>query len=273
VPKQRAIMIAAAVAALALISALIWSGVTGQRTPTPGPNTNSPGLGVTSRSLSIAAVDMAGLPADVRDAANRLMYSRVGYAMPHGDRTFLIISTASDALKIQIQGAEAQSTAGDPRLVDVRVRSAANGNRLLVASIPVRVQADYMFTLDGANGAIPTLNNRHNLPLITLPMDQRFALVAPIANQMVAGHTLLIEGYARVFEAAFTARIVTEKGRTIAETYGLAAGGAPNWGSFRTQFNLYGLELPDSGYLILEEEMTGAKTTIPVRFRAAPQMG
>jgi len=273
VPNQRAIMIAAAVVALALISVLVWSGFRSQRTPTPGPDHSNPGQGITGRSLAIAAADMATLPADVRDAANRLLFSRVGYAMTRGDRTFLVISTGSDAMKIQIQGAEAQPSSGEPAFVDVRLRSASGGDRLLVASIPVRSRADYQFTLDGALGAIPSLHNQHNLPLITLPMDQRFAVITPTAGQMVEGHTLLIEGYGRVFEAAFTARLVTQKGRTLAETYSTASTAAPNWGSFRSQFNLYGLDLPDSGFLILEEEITGAKTTIPVRFRVAPQMG
>lgn len=224
-------------------------------------------------SFALTTIAMADAPADVQDAAARLMYARIGYAMPRGDRTYLIISTGSDSLKVRIDGAKAQPNATAPQLVDVDLSTSAAGQRMIIASAPYGGQTEYQFNLDGMAASIPTLHNFHGLPLVTLPDGARFVAINPEPNQAVGTQSITVRGYARVFEAAFTVRAVTAKGRVLGEAHVMAAGGAPAWGSFVAELRLDSADLPETGFLILEESMTEAKLVIPVRFTNSGQLG
>jgi len=250
-------IVVAAVAAASLLIAYMAGNFLTQSTPT---------------SAFISVMDLSAAPFDVQEAAAKLRSSRVGYAMVKADKTYLIISTGNDAQKVKVDRAEGQPDLVNPSFVDVHLNSDAAGGRLLIATTKLTTPTEYQFDVDGSFAAIPTLHNRHNLPLIPLNAVNRFSLVTPLADQMVQGGTLHMEGYAQVFEAAFTVTVTTAKGRVIGYAPVQSAAGAPSWGSFVADVPYDASSATETGFVILEEGMTGAKLVIPVRFRT-PQMG
>lgn len=267
--NRKLAVVAAAVALSALVGAGIWMAVR----PEPVGQSSPPSVGTQNQSFHLTQVQLAGAPEAVRRAATALMESRVGYAMQAEGQTYLIISTGSEALRARIDGAAVQPASGAPEFVDVNLSTAPAGDRLIVARTAVGAAAEYQFNLDGVTASIPTLRNPHHLPLITLPQTGDFALVKPEANVLLSGQSLTVQGYARVFEAQFTMRLVSAKGRVLAEQHVMAAAGGPWWGSFSAELGLEQVDLPETGFLILEEGMSEARLVLPVRFRTPQQMG
>ncbi|HYG56607.1 MAG TPA: Gmad2 immunoglobulin-like domain-containing protein [Symbiobacteriaceae bacterium] len=259
--KRRAALIAAAVALIAL--SVAW--MVGRHLGTPK------GAGVPTAFAT--AINLASAPADVQAAAAILKTSRVGYAMVKPDKTYLVISTGATADTVSIDRAEGQPNLSDPSLVDIFLKTDAKGDSLMIATTPLTKETEYQFDVDGRYADIPTLHNRHNLPLIPLDAKTGFSLVRPAPGFQAEAGILEVEGYARVFEAQFTAKLITEKGRVISQSAVMAAAGAPSWGSFSTRLKFDEQNAPETGYLVLEEEMTGAKLMVPVRFRKPAQMG
>ncbi len=268
VTKRQRMMVAAGLAAVALISAMVW-GIA-RRGAKPVPQTDTQG---TVGALTTGVVSLSSAPADVQDAAARLMHSRVGYAIVKPDRTYLIISTGSDDLKVRVAGAQGQPAGSTPTFVDVNLASDGSGERLLIATTSLTTQAEYQFNLDGVAAGIPTLHNPDMLALVTLPNSGGFVALSPTADQMIGTSVVSVSGYARVFEAQFTVRVMTAKGRVIGEKHVMAAAGAPSWGSFKADVAIDTADLPETGFVVFEEGMTQAKLVVPVRFRAATQLG
>ncbi|HWI61794.1 MAG TPA: Gmad2 immunoglobulin-like domain-containing protein [Symbiobacteriaceae bacterium] len=220
-------------------------------------------------------VDAASVPADVADAAAKLATSRVGYAIVKPDKTYLIVSTGNPADKVAFDKAEGQPDIVNPTFVDMHFKASPSGYALQIGSTPLTSPSvEYQFNVDGTFAAIPTLHNRHNLPLIPLDAKKRFSMVTPLEGTLIGSSgNLHIEGYAQVFEASFLVTITTAKGRVIGQKGVHSAAGAPSWGSFVADIPFDTSALTETGFVILDEGMTGAKITIPVRFRTPGQMG
>lgn len=234
-----------------------------------------PAVGTGLPSATVTPIDFAAAPQDVQAAALALKTSKVGYSIVKPNLTYVIVSTGDENTRLQLGRMLVQSVAGRPSLAEIFLESGGAGQSLMILTTRVGAGVEYQLNVDSRYAAIPMLYNPDNLPLTALPDSERFVLVSPAQNQLVQGFPLRIAGYARVFEARFTARLITGKGRVIGEVHPMAAAGAPNWGSFVAEFDVSAAELPDQGFLVLEEEMSGSRIQIPVRFSASdsPQLG
>jgi hypothetical protein len=222
----------------------------------------------------LTTIDLASAPQEVRDAAEKLRTSRVGYAMIVGEKTYLIISTGEKGPAVKIDRADAQPTGSKtPSFVDVFLKTAADGRQLQIATAPLKEMAEYQFNLDGAFAAIPALHNEHHLPLVYLDQATGFSVIAPVKDQMIEGKMLHLEGYARIFEAQFKVSVITAKGREVGTTGVHAAVGAPNWGSFVADLQIDTTNLPETGFVVFEDDMSGAKVAVPVRFHRPAELG
>lgn len=219
-------------------------------------------------------VDLNSAPADVQAAAERLKTSRVGYAMVKPDRTYLIISTGSPRDRVQYDRAEGQPDMVNPSFVDIHLVSSLRGENLLLGTTTHTGAIEYQFDVDGKYADIPTLHNRHNLELMALDAATGFTLVTVKDGGKAGEGNIRVEGYARVFEAQFTATVMTAKGRVLGWAPIMAAAGAPNWGSFVADIAFDTTDIPDTGFLVLKEEMTGAELVVPISLKQrAPQLG
>lgn len=263
--KQKRALIAGGVAVL-LVAGVIGMWLT-------RPKMASPTAPVVTSFFT--QVEATNVPADVADAAAKLASSRVGYPMVKADKTYLIVSTGNPADKVAFDHAEGQPNMTNPTFVDMHFKASPAGYALQIGSTPLTsTTTEYQFNVDGSYAAIPTLHNRHNLPLIPLDAKRRFSMLAPAEGQLVGSSgTLHIEGYAQVFEASFLVTITTSKGRVIGQQGVQSAAGAPSWGSFVADIPYDTSALTETGFVILDEGMTGAKITIPVRFKVPGQMG
>jgi hypothetical protein len=220
-------------------------------------------------------IDPSTAPLDVQDAAAKLATSRVGYAMVKADKTYLIISTGSLMDEVVYDRAEGQPDLVTAAFLDLHFKADAAGQSLQIGTVPLTsADTEYQFNVGETYASIPTLHNRHNLPLIPLDAVKRFSMVSPGEGAMVGSSgSLRIEGYAQVFEASFMVTITTSKGRVIGQQAVQSAAGAPSWGSFVADIPYDTSALTETGFVILDEGMTGAKITIPVRFKPASQLG
>lgn len=218
-----------------------------------------------NKGLMVRKIAMTEAPQSVQEAAAKLALSRVGYAMPVGDATYLIISTGDMGERIEVAGA--RSTGG---LIEVDSRTTGNGERQVVAVLNTRVadQRSIQFNLDGHPAVIPILVNVDDLPLVALPTKGSLALVNPVANARIQGGIVEIAGYARVFEGRFNITVYSDgKGRVLGEAKGVAAAaGAPNWGSFKLTVPVDLSSGATKGYVLVQDEDTGYKLLIPVQF-------
>jgi hypothetical protein len=214
----------------------------------------------------VTMIDMNSAPADVRQAAELLETSRVGYAMGKPDRTYLIIATGEQGPKVKIDRAEGQPAGGGSSLVDVFMKTADDGHRLMIATARITTKVDYQFNLDGAFAGIPTLVNQHNLPLVHLDEAHSFSVITPAREQLVTGSTLHVTGFARVFEGAFRVAVTTADGRELGTAAVHTGAGAPSWASFTADVAINTTNLPESGFVIFEGDGP-ARVRIPVRFR------
>lgn len=265
--RKTTLLIGTGIGFAAIIAgALYFTGARiSKNTPGPGskPPVTNPGT-PTVRTVPLKSIDLASAPMEVQAAARALQTSRVAYAIKSGGQTYLIISTGKSGEMVTASTAQAQPNATNPRFVDVMLQPSASGSRLLILALPIGQEAEYQVNLNGKTAAIPTLYNQHGLALVELNESTGFALVHPSANVAVQGDILFVEGYARVFESSFNAKLISAKGKILAEAQVKAAAGAPNWGSFTTAMKL--TERPAEATLVLFDEMSGAKLTIPVRF-------
>jgi hypothetical protein len=235
--------------------------------PSPGPVSRPPVTNPgppSTTAVSLRTVSLDTAPMAVQAAAKALQSSRIAYAVKSGAQTYLIVSTGPSGETIAAMTANAQPSASKPSFVDVMVQPNASGSRLLILAMPITQDAEFQVNLGGKMAAIPTLYNQHGLALMELNETSGFALINPSTNVTVQGDLLYLEGYARVFESSFSAKLLSAKGRVLAEAQVKAAAGAPNWGSFVTAMKL--TERPTEATLVLFDEMSGAKLTIPVRF-------
>jgi hypothetical protein len=222
----------------------------------------------------VAEVNILSAPADVQEAAAKLATSRVGYPIVHPEATYLIVSTGNPGDRVALDSASAQPDSANPTQVDVNFKANAAGQSLMIYSLPVTVETEYLFNVDGKIAAIPTLHNPDKLPLVKLDATKRFSMVAPLENAMVGDSgTIHLEGYAQVFEAQFSIQVATAKGRIIGTGSGHAAAGAPAWGSFKADVKYDASQATETGFIILSEGEPGAKIMIPVRFRAPAELG
>lgn len=265
--RKTTLLIGAGIGLAAIMAGALYVSSIQTQGSKPGPVTKPPITNPgtpTVKTVPLRTVDMASAPMEVQAAARALQTSRVAYAIKSGGQTYLIISTGRNGEMISAATAAAQPSAANPRFVDVTVQSNAGGSRLLILALPIGQEAEYQVNLGGKAAAIPTLYNQHGLALVELNERTGFALVHPSTNVAVQGDVLFLEGYARVFESSFNAKLISAKGRVLAEAQVKAAAGAPNWGSFTTAMKL--TERPTEATLVLFDEMSGAKLTIPVRF-------
>jgi hypothetical protein len=220
-------------------------------------------------------IDANTAPADVQDAAAKLATSRVGYPIVKADKTYLVISTGNLTDQIAYDRAEGQPDLISATFLDLHFKADAAGQSLQIGTVPLTgTDTEYQFNVGESYASIPTLHNRHNLPLIPLDAARRFSMVSPAEGAMVGSSgNLHLEGYAQVFEASFMVTITTAKGRVIGQQAVMSAAGAPSWGSFVADIPYDTSGLTETGFVILDEGMTGAKITIPVRFKPASQLG
>ncbi len=252
--------------AVLVLALLVWAILsrTGQA-PVTTPK-EDPGLTLSMHS-------MTEVPQVVAEAAKVLQNSEVGYAMVAEGKTYLIISTGRDSVKITAERVVAEPDELSPSLVDIHLKSDPQGASLLIGSLPLAGATRYQFPLDGMYAVIPALYNPHGLPLTDLPRTGGFTLVAPLADAMVEGRVLSIGGYARVFESGFMATLVADDGTLLKDMGIHAAAGAPDWGSFLAEMDLAGVKLPERGKLILTDALTGARYELPLRFLPPIQLG
>ncbi len=212
-------------------------------------------------------IPLSEAPLSVQQAAARLAESRVGYAMPLGEVTYLIISTGSHGEQLVLDGARQMEGS---RYVDINLRSVTRGDRLIIAELEMPISDARMvqFNLDGYPAAIPALVNTHGLPLVALPEKGSFAVVSPKAGVRLMGHTVQVSGYARIFEGRFNVAVYSvNKARPLGQATGVAAAvGAPNWGSFRANVPVQIPAHITEGIVLIYDEQTGAKLPIKVRF-------
>jgi hypothetical protein len=234
-----------------------------------GPDNNQ----IPPKTEFFTQVALSNAPADVQAAAEALKSSRVGYAMLAKDKTYLIISTGSPDQRVTYDRSEGQPTLVDPSLADIYLTSALAGESLMVGTTPLTTAVEYQFNVDGKSADIPTLHNPHKLELTALDAKAGFSVLAPKAGMIVQGGKVHVEGYARVFESRFTATVTDAQGRMLGEAQVQAAAGYPSWGSFVAGVAFQADNLPETGFLVLSEEMSGAKLKIAIRFRPPAQMG
>lgn len=265
--RKTTLLIGAGIGLAAIIAGALYVSSVRPTTVNPGPVTNPPISNPgnpTVKTVNLRTVTLASAPMEVQAAARALQTSRVAYAIRSGGQTYLIISTGRNGEMVSASMAQAQPSAANPRFVDVMLQQSASGSRLLILAMPIGQEAEYQVNLGGKTAAIPTLYNQHGLALVELNETTGFALIHPSTNVAVQGDILFVEGYARVFESSFNAKLISAKGRVLAEAQVQAAAGAPNWGSFTTAMKLS--ERPVEATLVLFDEMSGAKLTVPVRF-------
>lgn len=214
----------------------------------------------------IQRIQLHEAPMLVQEAAARLSNSRVGYAIPFGKATYVVISTGMGGERIDLAGV----TVGQ-QYVDINLRSSSSGDRLIIAKLN-RLVADtrmLQFNLDGHFALIPALVNLDNLPLVALPDKQSFVVTAPLAESRIMGSMVQVSGYARTFEGHFSITAFSaNKGRVLGEAHVRAAAGAPNWGSFKVNLPLSLPEGITEGVLLVYDQETGAKVAIPIKFGA-----
>jgi hypothetical protein len=220
--------------------------------------------GITVRQIALNQAPMM-----VQDAAARLATSRVGYVMPMGDVTYLVISSGVMGERMVIVGAR---RAPDSPLIAVRLGSATNGEPLIVAEMKASVSDPRMvhFELDNYTGVIPALINRDGLTLARLPDKEMLAMVGPQPNTRVMGNMVQVSGYARFPDGRVSIQVFsTGKGRVLGEaTNVVVAALGPDWGSFRANVPLTLPQGTDEGVLLIYHPQSDAKVAIPVRFGA-----
>lgn len=253
--KQLGVMLLVILAlGLAVFAALnILKGGTGGP-PTPG-------------GLTVTKIPLAKAPLPVREAAEKLGTSRVGYVIPQGNEAYLVISTGPAGERVDVGGAKRAGT-----MIDIDVRSDSAGERLIVALLkaPVADTRMVQFHLDGIAAGIPALVNRDNLPLLPLPDKGSIVIGSPLAQERVAGGTVQVSGFARIFEGQISIAVYSAgKGRVLGESKNVsAATGAPNWGSFKVNIPYEVIRGLTDGVLLVYDEESGAKVAIPIKFGA-----
>jgi hypothetical protein len=215
--------------------------------------------------MGIARVTLAQAPLRVREAAQQLATSRVGYVIPDGDVSYLIISTGMGGERIDVAGARRAGT-----IIDIDVRTnATKGEALIIAKLNAAVTDTRLvqFHLDGYAAGIPALVNADNLPLVTLPDKEALVMVMPAGGDRIAGGTVQVSGYARIFEANVSVAVYSAgKGRILGQQNVTAAIGAPNWGSFKINVPYEQVAGLTDGVVLVYDNDSGAKLAIPIRF-------
>lgn len=270
--KTRLALVATGLVVLVvLVSA--WEIVT--RKPDRGPIRRPGGSAATTpQTVPLAVVIPGTAPADVQEIATRLRSSRVGYAVVKSDRTYLIISTGTDSLRLRLDRAEGIPGTGTPTSVTVRLTSSPTGERLLILASTLTRAVDFRFDLDGTTAGIPTLRNPDNLPVAPLPETENIVVLNPAAGQVIASWPLHVAGFARISDAQLTVTVTDVKGRVLGRSYTVVAAGAPSWGSFVADVRLEAAQMPESGFLVFEGP-ANVKLSVPVRFNRSrtPQLG
>lgn len=260
--KRLAVGVGAALVVALIAGLVIWElNLSPQKLPEP------PTPPVVASPVQVVGLSQA--PADVQDAAAKLSTSRVGYAIYKPDRTYIILSTGSDALKVSYTEVAGQPDVKAPTFVDLFFNTDADGGRLLILTTPWGKGVEYQYDLDGQYGAIPGLVNAHNLPLVPLDETKGFAILQPVPDMLVQGDTLHVEGFARAFEAQFDVTIVSAKGRELGRTHVMAAAGMNNWGSFVADVPFDTTNLPATGLVIFEDQGGPLRFVVPIRFKPA----
>jgi len=273
VPQRKTRIILAAVGLIAvMVGVSVWeifSRKAGGPTPGgPGSNPAAP------QAVPLMVIPPGTAPADVQEMAARLRTSRVGYAIVKPDRTYLIISTGSDSLRVRLDRAEGLPGTGAPTSVTVRLTSSPSGERLLILAANLTRAADFRFDLDGVVQAIPTLRNPDNLPVAALPEGSGIVVLNPAHNQVLANWPLRVAGFARAPDAQLTITVTDAKGRVLGRSYTVVAAAAPSWGSFVADIRLEAGAVAETGFLVIEGQPS-IRLSIPVRFGPAgtPQLG
>lgn len=224
-------------------------------------NGGAPGPG----RVTIEKVPLAEAPAEVREAAQVLAPSKVGYVIPDGNAAYVIISTGPSGDKISVESA---TRAG--ALIDINLKSSSEGDRLIIARLdsPVADTRVVQFKLNGQAGVMPGLVNSHGLPLAALPTTGALVAVSPKPAERLMGATVQVSGYARLYAGTFRVAVFSAgKGRVLGEaTAVVAATPAPNWGSFRINVDFEAPPGMTEGVVLIYDEESGAKVAVPVRF-------
>lgn len=217
--------------------------------------------------LTVKQISLRDAPEEVQVAASRLAPSRVGYAISMKGATYLVISTGSSGELVSLAGAERSQ--GIPTKVQVNLRASPNGHKLIIARIhglglsPAHVS----FAIDGREGAIPALVNQDGLPVVTLPLSEHLAVLAPEINARVVGGTIEVKGYARLHSGRLSVQVFSAgKGRILGESITTTAADHPDWGSFRTRVQVEVDPSHREGVLLVYDPDSGAKAVIPIRF-------
>ncbi|MDF2629880.1 MAG: Immunoglobulin-like domain of bacterial spore germination [Symbiobacteriaceae bacterium] len=223
------------------------------------------GGGGVKTGMGIARINITQAPLRVREAAQQLAASRVGYVIPDGEVSYLIISTGLGGERVDVEGAKRSGT-----IIDIDVRtSPTKGESLIIAKLNAAVTDARLvqFHLDGYAAGIPALVNADNLPLVTLPDKESLVLVTPKAGDRVAGGMVQVSGYAKIFEANVSVAVYSAgKGRVLGQSNVTAAIGAPNWGSFRINVPYEQVAGLAEGVILVYDDDSGAKLAVPVRF-------
>ena len=224
-----------------------------------------PGSPTKPGGLTVTRIPLAQAPLQVREAAEKLGTSRVGYVIPQGNISYLVISTGPAGERIDVTGARRSGT-----IVDIDVRSSASGEQLIVALLkaPVTDTRLVQFHLDGYAAGIPALVNTDNLPLMALPDKGSIAIAGPVGQERVAGGMVQVSGFARIFEGQISIAVYSAgKGRILGESKNVTAAiGAPNWGSFKVNIPYEVIKGLTEGVVLVYDQDSGAKVAIPVKF-------
>lgn len=215
--------------------------------------------------VTVERIPLSQAPLNVREAAEKLSQSRVGFVIPQGNQAYLVISTGPNGERIDVAGARRSGT-----IIDIDVRSGSAGERLIVARLlaPVTDTRLVQFHLDGYAAGIPALVNADNLPLMTLPDKGSIVIASPVGQEAIAGGMVQVYGYARIFEGQITIAVYSAgKGRVLGESKNISAAiGAPNWGSFKVNIPYEVVKGLKDGSILVYDEDSGAKVAIPIKF-------
>lgn len=225
------------------------------------------GGGGKAGSIVVRRVTVAQAPMAVQEAASRLATSRVAYAIPIGDVTYLVISTGEMGERVEVAGARQDEAVSG--LIHVDVTSSSAGERLLILEMRASVYDTRMvqFNLDGHAALLPALVNADGVPLMALPDKEFLVVAAPQPNTRIVGGVVQVSGYARIFEGQFQATVFSAgKGRVLGEAQVAASVGAPNWGSFRVNIPITVPQGITEGVLVLHDDQTGVKMIVPLHF-------
>lgn len=195
------------------------------------------------------SVSIAEAPLRVREFAKKLGPKEVAQTLRIGSDIYLFIVGGWEILRVQremgvVQASVSRRT-GAPHVAIWRLQT---------DGLPVDVQGEPEY--------LPQVVNWHGLPEV--PIADEAVLITPVAGTKGNG-AFHVSGYIRAFEATFNLRLRDQSGKEIALQHGMAASGAPDWGSFLVRLPYQG-----KGKATLELFVVSMKDGSEILLRSIP---